>query len=81
MNFFKKPGSILLILILLILIICPLRVHMYYEKILEIQSGKLSVDSQFVAADLHPYSAYVMAIPYIIVEVVLIALFYVRTRD
>ena len=54
---------------------------MYYQKILEIQSGQLSVDSQFVAADLHPYSAYVMAIPYIIIEVALCALYYVRTRD
>lgn len=81
MKFLKKPGQILLILILLILIICPLRVHMYYQKILEIQSGQLSVDSQFVAADLHPYSAYVMAIPYIIIEVALCALYYVRTRD
>ena len=71
MKFLKKPGRILLLLILLILIICPLRVHMYYQKILEIQSGQLSVDSQFVAADLHPYSAYVMAIPYIIIEVAL----------
>ncbi len=81
MKFLKKPGRILLLLILLILIICPLRVHMYYQKILEIQSGQLSVDSQFVAADLHPYSAYVMAIPYIIIEVALCALYYVRTRD
>ncbi len=81
MNFFKKPGRILLLLILLILIICPLRVRMYYQKILEIQSGQLSVDSQFVAADLHPYSAYVMAIPYIIIEVALCTLYYVRTRD
>lgn len=81
MKFLKKPGRILLILILLILIICPLRMHMYYQKILEIQSGQLSVDSQFVAADLHPYSAYVMAIPYIIIEVALCALYYVRTRD
>lgn len=75
MKFLKKPGRILLLLILLILIICPLRVHMYYQKILEIQSGQLSVDSQFVAADLHPYSAYVMAIPYIIIEVALCALY------
>lgn len=81
MKFLKKPGRILLLLILLILIICPLRVHMYYQKILEIQSGQLSVDSQFVAADLHPYSAYVMAIPYIIIEVALCALYYVGTRD
>lgn len=80
-NFFRRPGSILLLFIILILIICPIRIHMYYQKILEIQSGQLSVDSEFMAADLHPYSAYIMAIPYIIIEVTLCALYYVRTRD
>lgn len=81
MKFFRKPGRILLLIMIAIIIICPLRVHMYYIKILEIQSGQLSVDSNVAASDLHPYSAYLMAIPYIIIEVTLAALYFVRTRD
>lgn len=63
-------------------IFCPYRVHMYKTKIEEIQSGKLQIDDMpYAASDLHPYSAYLMAVPYIIIEVVLGSLYYVRTRD
>ena len=40
---------------------------MYKTKIEEIKSGKLKInDMQYAADDLHPYSAYLMAVPYII---------------
>ena len=82
MNIFKKPGRILLIIMIILAIVCPYRVHMYKTKIEEIQSGKLQIeDMQYAALDLHPYSAYLMAIPYIIIEVMLGSLYYVRTRD
>lgn len=82
MNIFKKPGRILLIIMIILAIVCPCRVHMYKTKIEEIQSGKLQIeDMQYAASDLHPYSAYLMAIPYIIIEVMLGSLYYVRTRD
>lgn len=67
---------------IILAIVCPYRVHMYKIKIEEIQSGKLQIeDMQYAASDLHPYSAYLMAIPYIIIEVMLGSLYYVRTRD
>ena len=82
MNIFKKPGRILLIIMIVLAVICPYRVHMYKTKIEEIQSGKIKIaDMQYAASDLHPYSAYLMAIPYVIIEVVLGSLYYVRTRD
>ena len=81
MNFFKKPGRILLTIIVVLAILCPLRVHMYKTKIEDIQSRKLKVDSMYMPADLHPEAAYLMAIPYIIIEVSLLSLYYVRTRD
>lgn len=82
MNFFKKPGHILLIIMIVLAVICPYRVHIYKTKIEEIQSCKLKIaDMQYAASDLHPYSAYLMAIPYVIIEVVLGSLYYVRTRD
>lgn len=82
MNIFKKPGCILLTIMIILAIVCPYRVHMYKIKIEEIQSGKLQIeDMQYAASDLHPYSAYLMAIPYIIIEVMLGSLYYVRTRD
>lgn len=82
MDIFKKPGRILLIIIIILAIVCPYRVHMYKIKIEEIQSGKLQIeDMQYAASELHPYSAYLMAIPYIIIEVMLGSLYYVRTRD
>ncbi len=82
MDIFKKPGRILLIIMIILAIVCPYRVHMYKIKIEEIQSGKLQIeDMQYAASDLHPYSAYLMAIPYIIIEVMLGSLYYVRTRD
>ena len=82
MKFFKKPGRILLTIMIILAIVCPYRVHMYKTKIEEIQSGKLQIeDMQYTASDLHPYSAYLMAIPYIIIEVTLCSLYYVRTRD
>lgn len=67
-------------------VVCPYRVHMYKTKIEEIKSGKLKIndminDMQYAADDLHPYSAYLMAVPYIIIEVALGSLYYVRTRD
>lgn len=82
MDIFKKPGRILLIIMIILAIVCPYRVHMYKIKIEEIQSGKLQIeDMQYAASELHPYSAYLMAIPYIIIEVMLGSLYYVRTRD
>ena len=82
MKFFKKPGRILLTIMIILAIVCPYRIHMYKTKIEEIQSGKLQIeDMQYAASDLHPYSAYLMAIPYIIIEVTLCSLYYVRTRD
>lgn len=86
MKFFKKPGRILLTIMIILAIVCPYRVNMYNNmyktKIEEIQSGKLQIeDMQYAASDLHPYSAYLMAIPYIIIEVTLCSLYYVRTRD
>ena len=42
------------------------------DRIEEIKSGKLKInDMQYAADDLHPYSAYLMAVPYIIIEVAL----------
>ena len=82
MNIFKKPGRILLMIMIVLAVVCPYRVHMYKTKIEEIQSGKLQIDDMpYAASDLHPYSAYLMSVPYIIIEVVLGSLYYVRTRD
>ena len=92
MNILKKPGRILLMIMIVLAVVCPYRVHMYKTKIEEIQSGKLQIDDMpYAASDLHPfainaeiefhYSAYLMAVPYIIIEVVLGSLYYVRTRD
>lgn len=89
MNIFKKPGRILLMIMIVLAVVCPYRVHMYKTKIEEIQSGKLQIDDMpYAASDLHPYSAYLMSVPYIIIEVVFIiievvlgSLYYVRTRD
>ena len=41
MNIFKKPGRILLTIMIVLAVVCPYRVHMYKTKIEEIQSGKL----------------------------------------
>lgn len=82
MDIFKKPGRILLTIMIILAIVCPYRVHMYKTKIEEIQSDKLQIeDMQYAASDLHPYSAYLMTIPYTIIEVMLGSLYYVRTRD
>lgn len=87
MNIFNKPGRILLTIMIVLAVVCPYRVHMYKTKIEEIQSGKLQIDDMpYAASDLHPYSAYLMSVylmsvPYIIIEVVLGSLYYVRTRD
>lgn len=82
MNIFNKPGRILLTIMIVLAVVCPYRVHMYKTKIDEIQSGKLQIDDMpYAASDLHPYSAYLMSVPYIIIEVVLGSLYYVRTRD
>ena len=43
MNIFKKPGRILLTIMIVLAVICPYRVHMYKTKIEEIQSGKLKI--------------------------------------
>lgn len=72
MKFFKKPGRILLTIMIILAMLCPYRVHMYKTKI---------EDMPYAASDLHPYSAYLMTIPYIIIEVTLLSLYYVRTRD
>ena len=55
-------------------VVCPYRVHMYKTKIEEIKSGKLKINDM-------QYAAYLMAVPYIIIEVALGSLYYVRTRD
>ena len=83
MSFLKKTGRILLLIMIVLAVVCPYRVHMYKTKIEEIKSGKLKInDMQYAAADdLHPYSAYLMAVPYIIIEVALGSLYFVRTRD
>lgn len=83
MSFFKKPGRILILIMIVLAVVCPYCVHMYKTKIEEIKSGgKLKInDMQYAADDLHPYSAYLMAVPYIIIEVALGSLYYVRTRD
>ena len=74
MNFFKKPGRILLLIMIVLAVVCPYRVHMYKTKIEEIKSGKLKINDM-------QYSAYLMAVPYIIIEVALGSLYYVRTRN
>ena len=82
MWFLRKKGSVLLIMIIVLAIVCPLRVHMYKTKIEQIKSGELKLDSsEYLPADLHPESAYLIAVPYIIIEVTLCTLYYVRTRD
>ena len=49
MNFFKKPGRILLLIMIVLAVVCPYRVHMYKMKIEEIKSGKLKInDMQYV---------------------------------
>lgn len=52
MNIFKKPGCILLTIMIILAIVCPYRVHMYKTKIEEIQSGKLQIE------DMQLYYAY-----------------------
>lgn len=74
MSFFKKSGRILLLIMIVLAVVCPYRVHMYKTKIEEIKSGKLKINDM-------QYSAYLMAVPYIIIEVALGSLYYVRTRD
>lgn len=74
MSFFKKPGCILILIMIVLAVVCPYRVHMYKTKIEEIKSGKLKINDM-------QYSAYLMAVPYIIIEVALGSLYYVRTRD
>jgi hypothetical protein len=74
MSFFKKPGRILILIMIVLAVVCPYRVHMYKTKIEEIKSGKLKINDM-------QYSAYLMAVPYIIIEVALGSLYYVRTRD
>lgn len=74
MSFLKKPGRILILIMIVLAVVCPYRVHMYKTKIEEIKSGKLKINDM-------QYSAYLMAVPYIIIEVALGSLYYVRTRD
>lgn len=74
MSFFKKPGRILILIMIVLAVVCPYRVHMYKTKIEEIKSGKLKINDM-------QYFAYLMAVPYIIIEVALGSLYYVRTRD
>lgn len=68
MSFFKKPGRILILIMIVLAVVCPYRVHMYKTKIEEIKSGKLKINDMQYAA-------------YIIIEVALGSLYYVRTRD
>ena len=59
MSFFKKPGRILILIMIVLAVVCPYRVHMYKTKIEEIKSDKLkNNDMQYAADDPHPYSAY-----------------------
>lgn len=39
MWFLRKKGSVLLIMIIVLAIVCPLRVHMYKTKIEQIKSA------------------------------------------
>lgn len=50
MNILKKPGRILLMIMIVLAVVCPYRVHMYKTKIEEIQSGKLQIDDMPYAA-------------------------------
>ena len=44
MSFFKKPGRILILIMIVLAVVCPYRVHMYKTKIEEIKSGKLKIN-------------------------------------
>jgi hypothetical protein len=45
MNILKKPGRILLMIMIVLAVVCPYRVHMYKTKIEEIKSGKLKINA------------------------------------
>lgn len=44
MSFFKKQGRILILIMIVLAVVCPYRVHMYKTKIEEIKSGKLKIN-------------------------------------
>ena len=78
----KKPGRVLLICIIVLAIICPLHIYHDKKKVEDIKSGAIVIQNSETPIDeLHPEFAYLWLFPYGIVEVVLLSLYYVRTRD
>ena len=78
----KKPGRVLLICIIVLAIICPLHIYHDKKKVEDIKSGVIVIENSEIPIDeLHPEFAYLWLFPYGIVEVVLLSLYYVRTRD
>ena len=78
----KKPGRVLLICIIVLAIICPLHIYHDKKKVEDIKSGAIVIENSETHIDeLHPEFAYLWLFPYGIVEVVLLSLYYVRTRD
>ena len=78
----KKPGRVLLICIIVLAIICPLHIYHDKKKVEDIKSGAIVIENSETPIDeLHPEFAYLWLFPYGIVEVVLLSLYYVRTRD
>lgn len=78
----KKPGRVLLICIIILAIICPLHIYHDKKKVEDIKSGAIVIENSETPIDeLHPEFAYLWLFPYGIVEVVLLSLYYVRTRD
>ena len=43
MSFLKKPGRILLLIMIVLAVVSPYRVHMYKTKNEDIKSGKLII--------------------------------------
>lgn len=78
----KKPGRVLLICIIILAIICPLHIYHDKKKVEDIKSGAIVIQNSETPIDeLHPEFAYLWLLPYGIAEVVLLSLYYVRTRD
>lgn len=72
----------LLLLIVGLAIVCPLHIYNDKKKVEDIQSGKILIENTDTPIDeLHPEFAYLWLFPYGIVEVTLLSLYYVRTRD
>ena len=78
----KKEGRVLLICIISLAILCPQHIYHDKKKVEDIQSGKIVIENVETPVDeLHPEFAYLWLLPYGIVEVTLLSLYYVQTRD